>query len=321
MYFPPLNYARFFRYVFSEKKISKRLLEDFLEVEIEEFEILKEKHRGTDDASMVEFDFRCKIKGSYVIIDLQQWYKQDVIQRFYLYHALNTGLQLEVLPPKTISLDTTRTEKKRGKDYRGLEPVMTIIWMVVDSLKFEEDFVSYVMAPQTAIDFIKNQRLWHQPEIVELLKEREKALTVISNEAKGLDFLPKNRLVFMFQRNIVKNKAIKKYERWFEFAEKTRNEDNKEEEFKEYEDDEIFREMMVRLNRSELTHDDLDYIDREKAFWEEVERMEKGIYEMGDKDGERRGIKIGQKRGREEGRKEVGRSYWQDCQQTSNSHH
>ncbi len=65
------------------------------DVKISSLEKLPQQHRMTDDAAIVEFDFRCKIKDAYVIIDMQQWYKPDIVQRFYLYHALNSGLQLE----------------------------------------------------------------------------------------------------------------------------------------------------------------------------------------------------------------------------------
>jgi len=52
----------------------------------------------------------------------------------------------------------------------------------------------------------------------------------------------------MLQKNIVKNKTDAKYSKWFEFAEKTKNPDNKEEDFLEYMDDEIFCEIMKRKN-------------------------------------------------------------------------
>lgn len=293
MYLAPLNYDRFFNKIFSDNRIARRFLEDFLEVEIEDFQLLKEKHRVTDDASIVEFDFRCKIEGSYIIIDMQQWYKRDVVQRFYLYHALNTGLQLEDLPKKRILKKALEQAKKKITDYRALEPVITLIWMVTDSLSFDNDYVSYAMTPELAVDFIKNERLWHQPEIVALLEERERVLKVLQNDAKDLDFLARNRLIFMFQQNIIKTKAIKKYERWFEFAEKTRNQNNKKEEFKEYEDDDIFVEMMQRLDRTELTNEDLEYIKEEKVSWDEIERLEAGMYEMGVKDGNKKGLKKG----------------------------
>ncbi len=103
MYLAPLNYDRFFKKVFSDLTIAKAFLQDFLDVEIEEITQLKDKNRVTDDAAVVEFDFRCKINGSYVIIDMQQWYKKDIVKRFYVYHTLNTVLQLEDIPTKSVS--------------------------------------------------------------------------------------------------------------------------------------------------------------------------------------------------------------------------
>jgi len=38
------------------------------------------QHKFTDDAAAVEFDFRCKIDDQFVIIDMQQWFKSDVVQ-------------------------------------------------------------------------------------------------------------------------------------------------------------------------------------------------------------------------------------------------
>jgi hypothetical protein len=300
MYLAPLNYNRFFKKVFANEKIARRFLEDTLEVKIDEFEPLKEKHKITDDAAAVEFDFRCKIGGAYVIIDMQQWYKWDVVQRFYIYHVLNTGLQLEDLPQKELALLGSTSKFKKIRDYRLVEPVITLIWMVVDALGSDDDYIAFTMAPENIIDFIRNETLWHNPEILELIKERAKLLNVINNGTKSLDFLPKNRLIFMFQKNIVKNKKIKKYERWFEFAEKTRNENNTKEDFKEYEDDEIFCEIMKRLDRTELNENDFIYIKDEKGLWERVEILERGILEEGLNQGEKIGFGKGEKKGKEE---------------------
>jgi len=158
MYLAPLNYDRFFKKVFSDKMIAQKFLEDFLETEIEEIELLKEKHRVTDDASIVEFDFRCKINGAYIIIDMQQWYKIDVIKRFYLYHSLNASLQLETLPAKRLTLDRSRKEIIKTKDYRYVEPVLTLIWMVDDNLGFDENYISYVLSPEISLQFIEDKK-------------------------------------------------------------------------------------------------------------------------------------------------------------------
>ncbi|MCP4104855.1 MAG: hypothetical protein GY749_04860, partial [Desulfobacteraceae bacterium] len=271
--------------VFSDKEISRRFLEDFLEVKIDSIELLKEKHQLTDDASVVEFDFRCKIDDNYIIVDMQQWYKQDVVQRFYLYHALNSGLQLEDIPGKRVTIDRITRKIKKIKDYNVLEPVITIIWMVDDTLNFNEDYVSYIMTPEIAVDFVKSEHLWHNPEIVDLLKERERVLTILSNKTKDLDFLPKNRLIFMFQKNIVKNKKIVPYEKWFEFAEKTRDENNTEEDFLAFAGDRVFEEMMRRLSKNSLTEDDTMYIEDEKEFIEEMWRYDQGRIKEGIKKG------------------------------------
>jgi hypothetical protein len=281
MFLAPLNYDKYFNKVFSDEKISKSFLEDFLETDIKEFEMLKGRHRVTDNASLVEFDFRCQIENAYVILDMQQWYKRDVVRRFYLYHALNTGLQLEMLPGKRILYDFTFQKTKKVKDYRVLQPVLTLVWMVDDALGFKDDYAAYTMTPELVTEFIKNEKLWHQPEIIEILEERARVLELMDNQSKELDFLLKNRLVFMLQKNIVKNKTDTKYRRWFEFAQKTKNPDNKEEDFQEYMDDEIFREIIRKINKNELTEDDLLYIENETKIREEVERFEKQIYEDG----------------------------------------
>lgn len=297
MYLAPINYHRFFVKVFSDERIARKFLEDFLDVEIQEFQVLEDKHRITNDAAAVEFDFRCKIQDSYVIIDMQQWYKPDIVQRFFLYHTLNTALQLEELPLKRFDFPTKTKMPKKGKDYRLLAPVYTLIWMVVDTLDFDLDYVSYLMAPELLVDFLNNNRLWREPEIKKLLEERNKVLEVLQNEAKNLDFLPKNRLIFMFQKNIVKNKAMKKYEKWFEFAEKTRNENNAEKDFEAYKGDEIFCEMMRRLRKDTLSDEDFYYIEDQKEAWEEAERLERGFYEDGKKQGRKEGKIEGIKEG------------------------
>ncbi|MCK4492839.1 MAG: PD-(D/E)XK nuclease family transposase, partial [Methylococcales bacterium] len=194
MYLASLNYDRFFKKVFSEKHIAQQFLEDFLDTKIEEIELLKEKHRVTDDASIVEFDFRCKIDGAYIIIDMQQWYKMDVVKRFYLYHSLNSSLQLERLPEKQLTLDRTSKKIKRTKDYHYVEPVLTLIWMVDDNLGFDENYVSYALSPEVSNQFIEDKKLWENPELTDIIKAQQKVLAVLKNDAKGMRFLSNNKL-------------------------------------------------------------------------------------------------------------------------------
>ena len=99
--------------------------------------------------------------------------------------------------------------------------------------------------------------------------------------------------MFLFQKNIVKNKKIEKYVRWFEFAEKTKNTENKEEDFRKFESDPPFDEIIRRLNRTILTNEDLEYIKREKDSWEEVKRYDMEHYE----EGKREGLKEGEIKG------------------------
>lgn len=109
-YLAPLNYDRFFKKIFKDPKIAKAFLEDFLDTKIDSIKKLDETHRVTDKSQVIEFDYRCKIGDKYVIIDMQQWYKPDVTQRFYVYHSSNTALQLEDLKTKIISISTKNKE-------------------------------------------------------------------------------------------------------------------------------------------------------------------------------------------------------------------
>ncbi len=226
MYLAPLNYDRYFKKVFSDTRIAKRFLEDFFDKKIESIELLSTQHKITDDSSAVEFDFRCKIDDEFVIIDMQQWYKPDIIQRFYVYHAINTALQLEKLPVKNF-LAKTSNKTRKVKDYSEIQPVITLIWMVDDCLDFTQDYIAYTMTPEITMEFIRNDRLWKNPDLVELLEERNNALRILNSRTKKLHFLQSNRLIYAFQKNIVNNKKYSKYLPWFELAEKTRNRLNK----------------------------------------------------------------------------------------------
>jgi len=283
MYLAPLNYDRYFKKVFSEPKIAKRFLEDFFDIVIDEIELLPTKHKVTDSASVVEFDFRCKIKDNYVIIDMQQWYKTDIVKRFYMYHSMNTVLQLEKIPDKNIDLGDNK--KKETKDYNEIIPVITFIWFADDNLNFTVDFVSYIMTSEMVHDFLRNKNLWKEENFVELMKEREKCLEVINNKTKKLDFLQQNKLIYAFQPNIFKNKKINKYFRWFDFAEKTKNEKNVKSWFEEYAKDDIFAEIINRISTEKFEQSDWDYITEQEDFTEKVKRYEKVFVEEGVSEG------------------------------------
>ncbi len=276
-YMASLNQDRFFKKIFSNLKIARAFLEDVLDVKIQEIEQLeKDKHYITDDSKYVEFDFRCKIDNGYVIIDMQQWYKADVIHRFYTYHTLNTALQLETLPLKTLSLDPETQKDIEVKDYRRIMPVVTLVWMVDDCLNHTDDLLSYSMTNEGVANFIGNDSLWLKKNINDLLIERNRILKKLRNTSKNLDFIPKNKLIFAFQKNIIRNTKHEKYFNWFKFAELSNNKSNKKTDFNKLKKDETFKEncllMEKRLNNKGLTKKDLEYISTQSVRMKRIQK-------------------------------------------------
>ncbi|MEY4933971.1 MAG: hypothetical protein RIS64_330, partial [Bacteroidota bacterium] len=108
-YLVSLNKDEAFKKVFGNLSIAKAFLEDLLNVRIQSIERLERDHKITDAASIVRFDFRCRIDGKDVIIEMQQDNYNYLVKRFYLYHCLNTSLQLEVIE------DRTYTDSHTGK--------------------------------------------------------------------------------------------------------------------------------------------------------------------------------------------------------------
>jgi hypothetical protein len=258
MYLAPLNYDRFFERVFKNIVIAKSFLEDVLGKPITDLEMLPRKNKITDDAAFVEFDFRCKVDGKPTIIDMQQWYKLDVVKRFFMYFCNNTSLQLETMKPVRVPLPNGKEYKT--KDYNGLESTITIIWMADDCLGFEEDMIAYSVFPELMNDFILNNDLWQGADKETLLKRRADLLKIMDNKSKNLDFLQTNRMIYMFQRNIVKNKRLSKYFKWFEFAQKTKNRNNVAADFKKYFNDPILTTVMEQLRTSASETDYWQYI-------------------------------------------------------------
>jgi hypothetical protein len=257
MFIAALNLDLFFKKVFSNKEIAKSFLQDFFNVKITKIKLLATEHKVTDDATLIRFDYRCKINGKYVVIEMQQKYKTDVNKRFYLYHCLGTALQLETLAPKVVI--KANGESYSEKNYGGLEPVITLIWMVDDSLNFKEDFVAFSTLPEVAKTFISDTNLWNQP-FETILAEREKTLKVINNKTKNLDFFSENRLIYAFQKNIVQNKKNSNYFKWFDFANKSRNLNNVEEDFLHFNNDDVMAEVIRRLKKDRLAPKEFKYI-------------------------------------------------------------
>lgn len=285
MYLAPLNYNRFFKKVFSDKKIAKQFLEDFFGFTIEEIELMLLDHKLTNESSLLSFDYRCKINDKFIIIDMQQWYKHDVVKRFYMYHTANTVLQLEGLPFKTAE------RERKVKDYSELLPVITLVWMVDDGLKFNRDYTAYTFLPTVLLNFLRDEPLWEKEDCDPILKKRAEILEVVNNDAKNLSFLRENQLIFAFQNYIIKNEdnKDKRYARWFEFAAKTRDSENKEEDFKEFEDDPVFAELIRKLSHKSLDSSDWDYI----RYYDEMLGVMEAKVRDSRKEGKEEGEQIG----------------------------
>jgi hypothetical protein len=145
------------------------------------------------------------------------------------------------------------------KNYSGLEPVTTLVWMVDDTFNFTDDFVAFTTLPEAAKTFISDENLWQQP-IETILTEREKALNIINNKTKDLGFFTENRLVYAFQKNIVNNKKNSNYFKWFDLANKSRKTDNVEEDFSQFNNDEIMAEVIKRLKKDKLTTEEYKFV-------------------------------------------------------------
>ena len=293
MYLAPLNYDRFFKKIFSNTWIAQKFLEDFFDIEITEIQPLRFNYKLTDEASVVKFDFRCKVNGKYIVIDMQQWHKQDVVQRFYLYHAANTVLQLESISTEELIFENTEGKKaypqeKTTKNYKELEPVLTLIWMVHDKLGFTEDYIVYKPLPEGLEPFVRE--IGGKKLSFEAIQERAKALIkTLDNDTKGLSFLGKNKLIYAFQGNIIKNNKLQKYQRWFEFAEKTRNKMNTPKDFEEYMEDKVFTEVIRKLSREGWEKEDYKFLhyyhtweSKKEVFAEDFkeEGYKKGVKDM-----------------------------------------
>ncbi len=275
MYLAPLNYDRYFNKVFRVEEIAKRFLEDALGVQITEFSLLPREHKITDAARGIEFDFRCKIESHYVVIEMQQWYKTDIIQRFHLYHCLDTALQLENLPNKII--DLTDGSEIEIKDYSLLKPVITIVWLVHDNLKETDDYLTLIPIDEKVLGFIRDSSLWTNSSLEQLKKYSEVMLKKINNNTNGLLWMQKNKEIFFFQKNIVKNAKNSAYLRWFEFAEKTLQKSNTKEDFDEYTKDVIFYEIIRRLKVDEENTEEINYMNTYEEYKEKVQRFIDGI--------------------------------------------
>jgi hypothetical protein len=285
-YLAPLNNDEPFKKVFGDPDISKTFLEDMLNVVIESIERLETDHKISSAASIVRFDFRCRISGQEVVIEMQNDYFHYLVKRFYLYHCLSTSLQLEVIKDKTEF--NAAGKEIIIKRYTELKPVITIVWMAESNLGFTDDFVEFNTYPKAWADFIKDNSIWSQ-EKSEILTLRNHLLKQLNQEKDyNLDFHEQNRLIYVFQNNVVKNKRNQPYFKWFEFAHKTRNKNNQASDFKPFINNLIFSKMIQRLCTGFMEPDELRRMIGDEAYYaakklaeqdEEQNRLDK-IYDQ-----------------------------------------
>ena len=75
-----------------------------------------------------------------------------------------------------------------------------------------------------------------------------------------LDFFAQNRLIYAFQRNIIANKRMTKYFKWFSLAHKSRDANNKEEDFSQFDDDDVMVEVIKRIRKDKLEPEEYKFI-------------------------------------------------------------
>ena len=263
-YLASLNLDYFFKKVFCHETIAKRFIENLLDIVIQEIELIETDFKVTDKSATVKFDFRCKVNDDYIIIEMQRGYPLDVVKRFYLYFAMGTAIQMEDVytlkkdEEKSILGETGKVKKVKD-EYKYIKPHIIIVWMANDSLKFKQGLVKYTVLPEDLLDFIQDDKLWSIGNLENLQKRRNLVLEIVQNNSKGLHFLRENKLIFAFQKKIVKDKNIPPtIKRWFDFAERTSNYSNTEDDFVTFEKDDVFLEMMRLLNTKDMKPVELD---------------------------------------------------------------
>jgi hypothetical protein len=264
-YLVPLTKDEAFKKVFGDVHIAKAFLEDMLNVTIQSIVLHATDHKVTNAASVVRFDFRCKIDNEDVIIEIQNDFYEGLIKRFYLYHCLSTSLQLEVIKDKIEEHPITGA-KKLIKRYAELKSVTSVIWMAAHNLSFKEDVIEFNMYPKRLADFILDDKVWTQ-EKEPILILRNELLKLLTNTTHGFDFHAQNRLIYVFQKNVVKNKRNERYFKWFDFAQKSLDKENKASDFQPFINDAIFSEMIQRLRTDFMDTAELRQMMGDEAYF------------------------------------------------------
>ncbi len=71
--------------------------------------------------------------------------------------------------------------------------------------------------------------------------------------------MQENKLFYLFQPNIAKNKIIKRYTKWCVFGKKSKNPNNVKSDFEEFKNDKVMTEVIRRLEKDELEPFEFDY--------------------------------------------------------------
>ncbi len=260
----PLNYDKYFKKVFSDTEIAKKFLEDFLDIKIAEIKLLEKDINLTNKARKIRFDFRCKGDDKHFIVEMQH-HINDVVKRFYLYHSTNTSLQLENLPLAERTVLDRKTQKyhiKKIRDYSKVTPSISIIWFVDDSFRSDEDFLVFTVLPEKVKDFI-NDKKWgnlNEENLEKIIKKHDILKKLIRNRHRELDFLQENKMIYIFQKQVIKNNNEEKYFKWFDFADKSKKKDNKISDFPNYEE-KVFKKLMHILSSKFVPEGELNEVE------------------------------------------------------------
>ena len=191
------------------------------------------------------------------------------------------------------------------KNYKKIIPVITFIWLVDDTLHTTENYLSYSMTPEIVSNILQNDELWRSENITQLLAKRLECISIMKNTSKQLNFLHENKLIFAMQPNIVNSTMFTKYKRWFQFAKISKDTNNVKQMFSEYEHDEVFAEVIRRLDSTEFDSNEMKEITDFAKYEMQSKRHDDNIrddgIDIGIDIGKEMGIEIGQDIGKEKG--------------------
>ena len=302
---------------------------------------MPEVKRVTDSSRIVIFDYHCVFDDdTNLLIDMQQWYKSDLVKRFYMYHSVQSALQLETIseavpiPNSIDQIDQIRNyiidDEEKASDEKELKiegkiksynyneviPSVTIVWLVHETLGFEETpYINYVLQNEEIDSFIMNSKEdLSKMSKEEIIAKLQKFRNVSLNKTKGLDFLKQNKLCFFFQKNIVKlglknSNLNKDLFKWFEFAERSADDNNKEEDFVELAKEKHFGTIIERLKCNSLNPMEREYLIKESDFIKAQQVYANSLRFEGRVEGKAEGIVEGEAKGKTEGKAEVAYKY------------